>query len=162
MNKTLVVCYSRTGKTNKIGKMIAEQFNGDFEEIIDKKNRAGILGFIKSGRDSIKKKITEIEDIKHDPTSYDMIIIGTPVWASTISSGVLTYVETYKKLFKKVAFFYTEASSNETKVFDVLEELCNKKPESTLKIFGQDFKENTYENKVEDFCNQIKSSQDTE
>jgi flavodoxin len=156
MDKVLVVCYSRTGKTNKIGKIIAEQLNGDFEEIIDKKNRDGKLGFIKSGKDAIKKKTTSIEDIKHDPTSYDMIIIGTPVWASTISSGVLTYVETYQKLFKKVAFFYTEASSNETKVFDVLEELCNKKPEATLKIFGQDFKENAYENKTENFCNEIK------
>jgi len=47
--KILVVFYSRTGATRTVAQKIADLVKGDLEEIKDTRNRAGILGFLRSG-----------------------------------------------------------------------------------------------------------------
>jgi flavodoxin len=156
MSKILVVCYSRSGKTRKTSEEIANKLNADFEEIIDTKNRKGIIGFILSGRDALKKKSTIIKDIKYDPNSYDMIIIGTPVWASTISTPVLTYIEKFKNNFKNVCFFFTQGGNGKNKVFHDLIALSEKAPLAVTGIYGNDFKSQKLNSKIDEFVKQIK------
>lgn len=156
MSKILVVCYSRSGKTKKAAVEIANKLNADFEEIIDTKNRRGILGFILSGRDALKKKSTIIKDVKYNPSSYDIVIIGTPVWASTISTPILTYVEKFKDNFKNVSFFFTQAGNGKNKVFKDLISLSEKAPLAVTGIYGEDFKLKSLSSKVDEFIRQIK------
>ena len=54
--KTLVVLYSRTGTTKKVGEEIAAALKADVEEIIDTKKRSGPIGYVQAGRDAMKKK----------------------------------------------------------------------------------------------------------
>lgn len=58
--KTLVVFYSRTGNTKKMAKILAKELHADIDEIVDLKNRKGILGYIFSGRDAMKQLKTKI------------------------------------------------------------------------------------------------------
>ncbi|HBP51341.1 TPA: flavodoxin, partial [Candidatus Shapirobacteria bacterium] len=53
--KTLVVFYSRTGNTRRMGELIAQKLHADIDEIIDQKSRSGIIGWILSGRDAMKE-----------------------------------------------------------------------------------------------------------
>jgi len=73
----LVVFYSRTGTTKKVAEAIATKLGCDIEEIIDTKSRRGLLGFLRSGLEATLKRLTTIEEIKNDPASYDVVIIGT-------------------------------------------------------------------------------------
>jgi flavodoxin len=73
--KTLVVFYSRTGNTRKVGKEMTKHLKADIDEIVDKKRRCGILGWLGSGKDALRKKLTEIEYQKK-PENYDMVIVG--------------------------------------------------------------------------------------
>ena len=70
--KALVVYYSRTGTTAKVGKAIAEALGADLEEITDKTSRKGITGWLKGGKDSLTKKTTPIGEIQNDPAAYDL------------------------------------------------------------------------------------------
>ncbi|MFH2027554.1 MAG: hypothetical protein ABIJ08_00305 [Nanoarchaeota archaeon] len=88
--KTLITYYSRTGTTRKVANEIAVQLGCDTDEIIDKTKRSGPLGYITSGRDAMKKSLTEIET-KKDPSQYDLVIIGTPIWAWTMAPAIRTY-----------------------------------------------------------------------
>lgn len=54
--RSLVVYYSRTGNTRYVAEKIATEFNADLEEIIDKKNRSGSLGYAISRLDATKDK----------------------------------------------------------------------------------------------------------
>jgi flavodoxin len=46
--KTLVVYYSRTGKTRFVAERVASELKADIEEVVDLKNRSGRFGFLKA------------------------------------------------------------------------------------------------------------------
>jgi hypothetical protein len=70
-------------------------------------SRAGITGYLSAGRDASTKKLTDIDEVKFDPASYDLVIVGTPVWASTLSAPVRTYLTKLKERFNRIAFYCT-------------------------------------------------------
>lgn len=47
--KVLVVFYSRTGNTRTLARQIAVTMNSQTEEIMDRMNRRGIRGYLRSG-----------------------------------------------------------------------------------------------------------------
>ena len=155
---SLVVFYSRTGTTKKVGNLISEKLSCDLEEIFDTKKRSGILGFIKSGKDAMRKKLTILKEIDKNPDLYDLVIIGTPIWASNMSTPIRTYIFEYKDKFKNIAFFCTEGSKGGVKCFKKMEKLCDKKPMATLEINKKEMKKEIYIDKIKDFVEEIKKS----
>ena len=63
--KSLVVYYSRSGNTRFVAEKISQEIGGDIEEIIDKKRRNGLVGFVLSGYDATRGRITEIAEIRN-------------------------------------------------------------------------------------------------
>lgn len=82
--KTLLVYYSRSGHTAKIAQELADALECDIEEIIDTKNRSGIIGWLRSGRDAMNQSLTLLKDPVNDPADYDLLVIGTPSGPSCI------------------------------------------------------------------------------
>ncbi|NLE00702.1 MAG: hypothetical protein GX640_12605 [Fibrobacter sp.] len=78
--KVLIAFYSKTGTTRKLAGMLGKELQADLEEIIDKKKRSGIIGWLISGRDGMKHIPTEIELVKNNPADYDIVLIGGPLW----------------------------------------------------------------------------------
>jgi flavodoxin len=105
--KCLVVYYTRTGKTKFVAEAIASQLGADLEEIVDQKKRDGKIGWIMAGKDAARKSLTEIEATKKAPIDYDLIVIGTPIWAWSPTPAVRTYIKQHSLSGKKVALFYT-------------------------------------------------------
>ena len=128
---------------------IAKILNADSDEIIDKKSRKGIIGWLSSGRDAFKKELTKIEN-KKDPSGYDLVIIGTPIWAGTMTPAVRTYLS--NKKFKTVAFFCTYAES-QGKCFEQMQELSGK-PKAILTL--KDKKIDESKSQIKDFCDRLK------
>ncbi len=153
--KSLVVFYSRTGITQKVAEAISEILECDIEEIRDTKNRKGALGYLASFKDAVSKKLTTIEEIKKNPASYDIIIIGTPVWTSTMSTPIRAYISQNKQHFQEVAFFCTQHVSGSENTFRNMEGLCEKKPLALLEIKTKEVKKNKYIQKVKEFTDKI-------
>jgi len=154
--KILVVFYSRSGRTKKVSEAISDILKCDKEEIFDTKNRKGIPGFLSAGTDANLRRLTEIKEIKRNPSLYDLVIIGTPVWSANISTPVRTYISLHKEDFKKVAFFCTRLGSDAEKVFMDMENLCQKKPIALLELTSKEIKRNIYTKKIEEFVKKIK------
>ncbi len=153
---TLLIFYSRTGITKKVAELISENLTSENEEIFDTKNRLGFFGWLKSGKDAMMKKLTILEKITNNPASYDLIIIGTPIWASNMSTPIRTYItENFDKI-KNVAFFCTEGSKGGEKCFKRMAKLCEKEPVATLEIKSKDIKKGIYIDKVKNFTEEIK------
>jgi flavodoxin len=130
--KTLIVFYSRSGNTKKVAETLSNSLECDLEEIVDTQKRSGVIGFLNSGYQANRRKLAVIQDIKNDPAQYDLLIIGTPVWSSNMSTPIRTYLHQNQGKFNRVAFFCTESSSGDEKTFKEMEELCGKSPISTL------------------------------
>jgi menaquinone-dependent protoporphyrinogen IX oxidase len=84
--RTLVVYYSRSGTTRKIAEALSRALNANVEEIVESKSRAGFFGYLRSLVEAIQRNPSAIAQSKCDPSSYDRVIIGTPVWAWSVSS----------------------------------------------------------------------------
>ena len=147
--KTLVAFYSKSGNTKKVGEEIAKNLNVDVDEIIDKKDRSGILGWLGGGRDALFKKATTIES-KKDPSQYDLIVVGTPIWAGSVTPAVRAYLS--KNKFKKVAFFCS-CGMSKGRSFDEMEKL-SKKPLSVLELKEKKIDES--KDKIKEFCDGLK------
>ncbi|MGZ8880106.1 MAG: flavodoxin family protein [Halobacteriota archaeon] len=155
---SLVVFYSRTGTTKRIGEALAQLLACDSEELVDTKKRSGPLGWVSAGRDATQEKLTTLAPVKHDPSSYDLILLGTPVWAGSLSSAMRTYITTNKSKFKRVAFFCTHGGTDHQKLFDEMEALCELHPVNILAISQEEVKKGAYHDKLSQFADGLKAS----
>lgn len=109
--KTLVVYYSRTGTTRQIAQAVATALGADLEELIDTKNRSGMLGFLGAAKDAARKKYVPIAPPKYDPAAYDLVVIATPVWANTMCSAVRAYLTDHGRRIRRAALLATTHTS---------------------------------------------------
>jgi len=154
--KSLVVFYSRTGTTKKVAETIAYFTKANIDEIITEKDRKGLIGFLLSGKEALFKPPAKIKETKKNPMEYDVVIIGTPVWASKLSSPVRAYLEKNKGLFKKIAFFCTKSGSSNIKTFAEMKKICTKKPKAVLELNTSQVKKDKYLKDVKDFVAKLK------
>ena len=151
----LVAYYSRTGTTRKVAEELVSLLKCVSEEIHDTKNRKGILGYLKAGKDATLKKSTKLENVNNDPASYDIVIIGTPTWNHTLSTPIRTYLTQYKDRFRKVAFFCTYQYTDDNP-FEEMESLCGKTPVATLRLHRKkEVQVNQYINKAKEFVDKL-------
>ena len=153
--KTLVVFYSRTGTTKKVAEAIAQKTGADLEEIKDTANRSGAMGYVRSGRDAMRKKLTKLEPLLKNPADYDLVVIGTPIWGWNVSAPVRTYLTEQKEKFlpeadKKVAFFCTMGGSGDKNAFSEMEKIIGKEPVATLALTTKEVVKNDYSQAIED------------
>ncbi|MFX0188685.1 MAG: flavodoxin family protein [Candidatus Hodarchaeota archaeon] len=153
---SLVIFYSRTGTTKRVANTVSEKLSCDCEEIFDTKNRLGFFGWLRSGKDAMMKKLTILKEINKNPESYDLIIIGTPIWSSNMSTPIRTYITDNKDKLKNVAFFCTEGSRGGEKCFKKMAILCDKEPVATLEIKKKDIKKEIHLDKINAFIQEIK------
>ena len=155
--KTLVVVYSRTGNTLSVAKRIAKELDADLEIIKDKTNRKGTLGFLRSGYESVRKKVPAIVEPKYDPRDFDLVIIGTPIWAGSMSSPVRAYILRFHGQFKRVAFFATSAGGSHDKALNEMAELAEAKPLAKIDISLNQLKRDNGEGVIKTFIEAIRS-----
>jgi flavodoxin len=150
--KILVTYYSRTGNTKKVAEGIAKELNAKIDQVIDLKDRKRfIIGWIISGKDSSLKKLTEIKT-RENSEKFDLVVIGTPVWAWTVCPAIRTYIT--KNKFKRVAFFCTNGGQ-EGNTFKEMERL-SKKPIATLSLLDKKIKKGEFYREIKSFCGRLK------
>jgi flavodoxin len=142
--KFLVAYYSRTNITRKLAQSIAEKTDADIEEIKPKVNYDGKLGFARGGKHAMQEKIIDIETLNHDPSEYDVVYIGTPVWASKAATPIISYLKLNEGKFANVKFFATAGGSGFESTFEQMEKF-SKKPLKTLALKTKEVKNDEFD-----------------
>ncbi len=154
--KSLVVYYTRTGKTKLVAEAIAAQLGADIEEIVDLKKRAGALGWINSGKDASRKSLTDIAPTQKVPADYDLVVIGTPIWAWAPTPAFRTYVSKNSLAVKKVALFYTFDSDPKQASDKIREILPNVEIVGELPLKDPSKNKEEREKKIAEWCQTLK------
>lgn len=157
MPKTLVVFYSRTGNTRAVASAIVQAMGADVEEIVDRKQRKGIFGFLMAGKEATFKQAAEIKEPAKNPADYDLVLIGTPVWANTMCSAVRTYLTSKKDALPDVAFFLTTAMSGVDSTFKNMQKVTGKAPVATLAVMEKTVKRGEFGDAVRDFVARLQA-----
>ncbi|MCD4761555.1 hypothetical protein K8R32_01205 [bacterium] len=137
--KILITYYSRTATTRKVAEIIREKLNADIMELKAPGRYAlGAAGYIKAGRDAMRKAVCELEDISKDSAEYDLVIIGTPIWGWNVTPPVRAFCREQKGRLKKVAFFSTMGNSGHEKAFTAMQSECGLEPVATLGLLAKE------------------------
>ena len=152
MAKVLVVYYSRTGHTRRIAQELAARCGGDSEEIRDPTNRAGMFGFLRSALEALRGKPAPIAAATADAARYDLVVLGTPVWASHVSSPMRGFVQAHKVHFKRIALFCTQGGNGGPKVLAEMAALCGKDAVATLVLNEADIANARYGQQLDAFA----------
>lgn len=149
--KNLVVYYSRSNVTKTLGDEIAKKLNADIEEIKPKVNYNGKIGYARGGKDAIKEKIIDLEELKFNPQDYDMVYIGVPVWASKAANPMISYIKQNEGKFDNVKFFITAGGRGFEGACEQLEKYVGKSPVKTLFLKTKEVKTGEFKSKLDSF-----------
>jgi menaquinone-dependent protoporphyrinogen IX oxidase len=130
--KILVVFYSRSGTTRKVAEALAAELKCNAEEIVAAKSRAGFVGIMRSLIESMLRRSAQIATARLNPSSYDLVVIGTPVWAWSVSSPIRAYLIDNNKNFPEVAFFCTLQHRGDEATFAQMQALAGKVPRAKV------------------------------
>lgn len=105
--KKAVVFYSLSGNTQAAAKEIAEGIGADLIELKlvkpfpTEKSKQLALG----GMQAMFGMKPAIQELSKNIKEYDVLILGTPIWAGTIAAPVHSFLNKYQVLDKIVAIF---------------------------------------------------------
>lgn len=155
MRRVLVVYFSRSGYTRKIAEEIASRCDADIEPIRDIRSRSGIFGYFRSAREAFKKRVIDIRPPTKNPSDYELIVLGTPVWAGNVSSPMRSYINAQRERFGQVAFFCTLGGSGASRVLGDMSALCVKRPVGTIAVTDAEIKKKSYAQKLDRFIESV-------
>ncbi len=155
--KTLVVYYSRTGTTRKVAEYIAQSLNADREQLREQTDRHGFWGSIKGGRDALLRRPSALLPVEHDPSAYDLVIVGSPVWAGTLCPAVRTYLVQSAAAIQRGAFFCTHGGGGASRSYSDTENLLGKPVTATVSLRDRTVKRGETASALQAFLDALKS-----
>jgi len=131
MKKALIVFYTYSGNTEKVAKVLRDELSADYQTDTAKLEAIDESGsFLKQCVRAFRKKQALIkENVPFDVSSYDMIALGTPVWAFGMAPALRTYLQKSRGFAGKQAICFTTYGSgagNQKCVNEVIGVLQNK------------------------------------
>jgi flavodoxin len=119
--KKLVIFYSFEGNTRFVAETIAAKVGADLLELHPQKEISthGFMKYLWGGRQATMKMKPELLPLDKDPADYDLIYLGTPVWAFTFAPPLRTFLSDHLPARKRIALFCCYDGSR-GKVFDHL------------------------------------------
>ena len=107
MSKILIVYYSLTGNTQFIAEALRDTIEADILELKPIKELKADSGtrFMWGGYQSTMKLKPKLMDFDTNPLEYDLIILGTPVWAWNISPPMRSFLSKFDLSGKKIALW---------------------------------------------------------
>jgi len=105
--KKIVIFYSFEGNTKLIAETIAKTIDADILELKPKNEikTKGFMKYVLGGRQVTLKIKPELLPLDKNPNEYDVLFIGTPVWAWSFTPPLNTFFSTCPLSNKKIALF---------------------------------------------------------
>ena len=123
----LLVFYSLEGNTEYIADRICERIGCDKLKLIPKKayKDKGFAKFLWGGKSAVMAETPELESYDVDLDKIDELIIGFPVWASTITPPIRTFLTDNKDALKgkKIAVYACQAGNGAPKAMEKIRDL---------------------------------------
>jgi flavodoxin len=109
--KSAVVFYSLDGNSTFVARQIKTLLNADLIQLQlkDDKKRGGFFKMLWGGGMAVTHKKPPLKPYTFDPSAYDLILIGAPVWAGSPAPPVQTFLSETSITGKKIALFVCHA-----------------------------------------------------
>ncbi|XUW90459.1 flavodoxin domain-containing protein [Burkholderia sp. M6-3] len=153
--RILVVYYSRSGVTRTIALTLGQMLDADVEEILDRRGRAGPFGYLRSLVEAINQRPADVVPARRDPSSYELVIVGTPIWSGSLASPVRAYLIANQSGLRHVAFFCSLGARGSESAFAQMRALVGSAPVAQCKITAREAKRGKTSQLLEDFVSKV-------
>lgn len=163
--KTAIVYYSLEGNTQYTAEKIAEILKGSCEaDVIRIKPEKsypdkGFKKFFWGGKSAVMAETPALQPYEFDAAQYDRIIFGTPVWASTFTPPIRTFInENPAVKEKQIAVFTCFSGGGADKALKKLQAFLGiEKFEAELILVDPKVQVKEEDDaKIAEFCEQLK------
>lgn len=124
--KILVAYFSHSGNTQAMAEMIKEKTGADIFEIIPTASYPTDYNtVVAQAKEEINRKYKPaIKGKVENMDSYDIVIVGSPNWWSTIAPPVATFLTSYDLKSKTIVPFMTHEGTRMGHSVEDIKELC--------------------------------------
>ena len=122
--KTAIVYYSMHGNVRYVSEKVAKELGADLIELKPVKAYPdkGAMQFLWGGSAVTFKKKPDLEPYSFNAGAYDLVIIGTPVWAGSFTPPLRTFFENNDLTGKKIAVIATSGGGDSAKCLQAVKE----------------------------------------
>lgn len=122
--KTLIVYYSLEGNMDLVAKSIAAEQAAELFRLIPSKEypTGKVSKYVWGGKSATFGEKPKLSNDAIDLEPYEVVIIGTPVWASTMAPPLNTFLGDYDLRDKKIILLATHRGGSADKCFAKMKE----------------------------------------
>ena len=109
-DRTLIVYYSLTNRTKRVAEEIQEQTGGDLYRIQTVRTYPDVVSEVsaEAREERNSGNLPELQGELPNVEDYDLIIVGGPVWSSTVATPLMSFLEQMDFQGKNVAPYWTD------------------------------------------------------
>jgi hypothetical protein len=137
-----------------VARAIAEAMDADIEAIREPLSRRG---WWRSLVDVLRGRTPTILPLEHRPEQYELVVVGSPVWASHMASPMLSWLRQQEGRLRKVGVFVTEGGRGGGKAIKAMSGLCGSRPAATLEVTQGDLSTGSFRDKVAEFAARLRT-----
>jgi len=128
------------------------------EAIVEQRPRTGSFARFWCALDSIFRRQPPIAPASHDIGEYDVVILGSPVWAADMAAPMRTFLAREKGRIAKAAFFCTYAGAGGGIALERMADASGAEPLSILLLTQEDLERTSWRADVESFVKGISAA----
>lgn len=161
--KTLVVYFTNSGNTKLVAESLAARLKADVEDIRERRPRP-VLQVPKEGEkpegSAVMKAAmgaalglsSSIENTHLDPSVYDLVVVGGPIWAGAIAPAVRAYLKKHRKAFRRVAYFCTGERPEKGKALRQMEGAGKHPSVATMTVSAEEIRAGNFDTRLSEFA----------
>lgn len=154
--KAVVVYFSLEGNTKYAAEKIADKLQADLIELAPNKDypTGSVSKFVWGGKSAVLAEKPKLLPYEFNKENYDLVVLGTPIWAGTFTPPLRTFLMEQDLSGKKVALFACHSGGGSSRAFPKMMELLeHSEVVETLSLFDPLVKPNQENNNsLESFC----------
>ncbi len=167
--KALVVSYSNSGTTSIVAQRIAEGLGADIDVIeeikptprlvVGGKTTSGAGGAMaRAALAALLGMATAIRPANREPSSYELVVIGSPVWVGSVTPAVRAYLKRHRRALPRVAFFCTAGDPTRGRALKQMKKLARQEPVATMAIKADDVLSDACRGVISRFVEEVSTS----
>lgn len=157
--KTAVIYYSLEGNTKYAAEKIAAELKADLIQLLPVKEypTGKISKYFWGGKSVTFGEAPALEPYRFDEAQYDLVILGTPIWAGTFTPPLRTFIQRNQLTGKNIALFASCSGGGTEKCFDQLKQATdNTTLISTLRLVDPlKQRDAEVQRNIVDFCRRL-------
>lgn len=164
--KAIIVYYSMSGNVRRTAERIAAETDADLLELYPEKSYpdTGAKKFIWGGKSAIMGDKPRLKPYVFSADKYDTVIFASPVWASSFTPPIRTFIEDNRGALKgkRFASVLCLMGSGDKKAVKKLKKFLNAEELAAelVLIEPKSKPEGETENSIAEFCRALKANDD--